>query len=92
LFEKQESLGIQPNDEDMVSMDPNITKASSIYDSINNKINRKLGKASANDLEDEEQIQNLEVYRDNIDQELSDDLDENTSNQGDKSPFSTRSD
>ena len=76
----------------MVSMDPNITKASSIYDSINNKINRKLGKASANDLEDEEQIQNLEVYRDNIDQELSDDLDENTSNQGDKSPFSTRSD
>lgn len=92
LFEKQESLGIQQQDEDIVSMDPNITKASSKYDSINNKINRKLGKVSAGEIEDEEQIQNLEVYRDNIDPELSDDLDENTSNQGDKSPFSTRSD
>jgi len=92
LFEKQESLGIQQQDEDIVSMDPNITKASSKYDSINNKINRKLGKVSVGEIEDEEQIQNLEVYRDNIDPELSDDLDENTSNQGDKSPFSTRSD
>ena len=43
-------------------------------------------------IEEEEQIQNLEVHRDNIDPELSDDLDENTSNQGDKSPFSTKSD
>ena len=92
LFEKQESLGIQQQDEDIISIDPNISKANSRIDLINNKINRKLNKMTKEDIEDEEQIKNLDVYDKDIDQELSDDLDEITSNQGDKSPFSTRSD
>lgn len=93
LMEKEASLRI-PNKEntevtDNIS-DQHNTKTSSQLDSLSNQVkNKELG-IFKETTEDEEKFINVEVQGE-INAELSEELNDNNSNNGDKSPFSTKS-